>query len=865
MSSNNHPPKLPLRFFRWFCHPDYQEDIEGDLVERFEKRVRERGVFKAKWIFGWEVAGLFRPGIIKSIEGSNRMNQMGILKNYFKVSWRNMLRQKLYAGINVGGLTIGLLCFLMIFIYVQHELSYDKFFLNADNIYRIYQRQPTNSSLGTDLYGVTPAALPSTMMQQYPEVEFATSITDYSVLLKLGGDNNYLENCLLVDEQYFNVFQHEFISGNPQSALNNAESIVLTESLANKLFPGQDAIGHHITYWGRNAIVTGVIKDTPKNASIRFSVLISLHASRYYQQEVKKEKWDGSSYHTFFSLAPHANPELLQRKLTKLVEERWLHKATIPAEYIVQPLSNLHLGPNINEELAVKGNSTQLMLFSVVSFLVLTLACFNYVNLAIARSVNRAKEVGLRKVIGARKSQLIFQFISESVMMAFLALIFAVVLAVFLTPLFGNMVERPLELVAIENWSAIPLMIGAVIFVGIFSGSYPALFVASMRPVKALKGKAGTQKGGRRFQTAMIVGQYAVSIAMIICSVVIYNQFRFISQKDMGFEKEQIITFRAPGNDFNKVMPLLKSELLQRTDFLAITGSNHLPDDIGSSTFLFNDRTGGQIYRLRTDYDFLDLYGIELVAGRNFSAEYAMDSETNYIINETAASALGWSPTEAIGKQFTNEDGRTKTVIGVVKDFHTQSLHLPIAPLMIKVSDQVDYVSVRVRPDNLQATISELEKAVSQHTDFPFSYQFFDDHFYQLYKDDKHQGKLFGFFTILAILISSLGLFGLAAFSAGQRMKEIGIRKVLGASIRDIMMTFSGSFLGLVLIGFLIATPIAWFLADRWLQGFAYRTAVEWWVFAATELVSMLLAFATVSTQALKAATTNPVNCLRDE
>ncbi|MEQ9378253.1 MAG: ABC transporter permease [Imperialibacter sp.] len=862
---SSQPPKLPLKFFRWFCHPDYREDIEGDLVERFEKRVEENGDKKAKWLFALEVVRLFRPGIVKSIEGSSRMNQYGMFKNYFKVSWRNMLRQKLYAGINIGGLTIGLLCFLLIFTYVQHELFYDKFFPNADNIYRIYQRQSGNSSLGTDLYAVTPAALPSAMVREYPEVVNATSLTDYSVLLEAEDNENYLESCLLVDEQYFNVFQYEFIGGNPHTALRNAESIVLTESLAKKMFDDVEAMGQPITYWGHHAIVTGVIKDPPKNASIRFSVLVSLHASSYYLEEVKKEKWNGNSYQTFFSLTPGANPVLLQEKLIKLVNERWLHQATIPNEYIVQSLSDIHLGPNMNEELALKGNAAQLMLFSVVSLLVLILACFNYMNLAIARSVNRAKEVGLRKVIGANKNQLILQFLSESVMMALLALVLAVGLAVFLVPLFGNMVERPLELITNENWRVIPVMVGLVMLVGVFSGSYPALFVSSLRPVQALKGKPGSLSSGRRFQTAMVVAQYAVSIAMIICSVVIYNQFRFIVQKDMGFEKEHVITFRAPGNNFNKVMPLLKSELLQRPDMLGITGSNHLPDDIGSSTFLFNDRTGGPIYRLRTDYDFLDLYGIELVAGRSFSPEYAMDSETNYIINETAASALGWSPAEAIGNQFTNEDGDTKTVIGVVKDFHTQSLHLPIAPLMIKVSDQVNYVSVKVRPDNLQKTISELEKVVSQYTDYPFSYQFFDDHFDQLYKDDKRQGELFGFFTILAILISSIGLFGLAAFSAGQRMKEIGIRKILGASIRNIMVTFSISFLGFVLMGFFIAIPIAWFLADRWLQGFAYRTGLEWWVFAATGLAAMLLAFVTVSAQSVQAALANPVNCLRDE
>ncbi len=786
-----------------------------------------------------------------------------MFKNYFKITWRSLVRQKLYTSINIGGLAIGITAFMLISIYTQYEQSYDMHYPNASNIYNIYQRQETNFSLGSDLWAVTPAALPSTLMAKYPEVEGATSMDLYNTLLSCSNEN-YLEDVLFTDENYFDVFAHRFLKGDAGSAFEDKQGAIVTESFAKKAFGDKDPMGQKIVFWGnREAYITGVIEDLPSNTTLMFTCILSIRNSNYYLEELAKTEWNGNSYYTFFTLKDQTNIEVFEGKIQSIVDEHW-GQNNIPSTYLVSPLEELHLRANVNEDFGVKGNGRQIHVFALIAIVVLALAAVNYMNLAIARSVKRAKEVGLRKAIGAEKRQLIFQFLLESTFLSFLSLALGMVLLQAVTPLFGRLVERELSILMIYDLNLIPTLLVVALLIGLISGSYPALFMSSLKPTLVLKGKIQISGSGNILQRILIILQYVISIIMITLSIVVYLQMRYIDQKELGFQKDQIMTYEIRNRDVRDRIEILRQEFESNPLTSSITFSSHLPTNIESSTFLRNDRSGGNIYRLYADPAFLEVYELELLSGR-FLNEQDHEEKLNFVLNETAAKALGWTAEEAIGKQFVNEIDERKTVVGVVKDFHMHSMHIPVAPLMIGNKTHRRYISVKVQPENVQQTMAYMEEVITPFTSFPFEFQFVNDKFDSLYKEDMRQAEVIGFFTILAITIASLGLFGLAAFNVSQRIKEIGIRKVLGATMGHIVITFSKNFMGLVTLAFALATPLSWVLSDRWLQNFSYRIEVEWWIFLAAGVSAILLAFATISSQSIKVSLTNPAESLRNE
>ncbi len=859
----NNPPKLFLKFFRWFCHPRLQKPIEGDLMELYEERVQELGKKQANRKFIKDVILLFRKDIIKPADGTYRLNTFGMFKNYFKVTFRNLVRQKLYSTINIGGLSIGIVSFLLIFIYVQYEKSFDTFYPNTDEIYNIYQQQPGNHSLGTDFYAVTPAALASTLSEEYPEVKSATTIDSYATLIE-SAEDNYYESVVFGDERFFEVFKHKFLVGDPQAALSAPESVVLTESFAKRVFKDENPLGKEIKFWAGSAFVTGIIANPPKNSSLQFSMILSLNASKYYRAERVKDEWTGNSYYTFLTLKDQADPKDFEAKMVGLLEKYWAHTG-VANQYFVQPLSEYHLRANINEEIGIKGNASQLKLFSWIAILIIILASINYMNLAVARSINRAKEVGLRKAIGARKTQLVFQFLTESVFLSVFALLGALGITQLVLPIFGRLVERQMDLSLLYDLNLIPFLFIIVVILGIISGSYPALFMSSLRPVHVLKGRLGKQKSGGRLQKFLIVCQYSISIIMLICTLIAYQQMRFIQDKDLGISKEQIVAVRVRGSEMYKNIDVIKERFLNIANVNAVTSVSSIPTDIQSSTYLNVDRTGGNIYRLYADTYFTEVFEVELLAGRFLDASPPLEEEKNYVLNETAAKALGWTAQSAIGQEYINENDDRKNIIGVVADFHMHSMHMPIAPLIIGKREQLRYISIKIGNGNLANTLEHLQQITEEYSNYPFDYQFMDEHFDQIYKEDIRQGQLLGFFTILAMIIAGLGLFGLAAFEAVQNQKEVGIRKVLGATINNIVWLFGKKFLMLVSIGFLIAVPLSWFFVDSWLENFAYRITPSWWTFAFGGLFAIFIAFFTISSQSIKAALVNPVESLKDE
>ncbi len=860
-----HPPKWALLFLRWFCKPDYLEEIEGNLTELFEQQTIKSPV-KAKLQFCWNVIRHLRWEYLRGFAFRSSFSR-GMTFSYLKTAWRGLIKQRLYSTINIGGLALGLTCFITIFLYIRHELSFDRFHSNAENIYRVYQHNPGYAYLESEYYAFTPAALALTLRDEFPEVSSATITSETNGLFSVG-DAFFYESGYWADNHFLRVFDFELLIGNEERALELESGIVLTRSLATKMFGDKDPIGEIVTYRNRWEFeVTAVVQDPPTNSSLQFSFLLSMLANGQFQRDMREDQWGNNDYYTFLEIENLDRASALQKQLPALVSTYVPPNPYFERVYHIQPLTELHLESNFNFDLGLKGSKQYLVLFSMIAIVVLLLACINYMNLAIARSIRRAKEVGLRKVIGAVRHQLVFQFIGESILISLLALLMALVLTHFLLPVFGLWLDRSITFNIFTDPYLIPGLLALVAIVGIISGSYPAFFMSKLIPAEVLKGKLVGSPKGFKIQKWLVTLQYATSIVLIIGSIVIYQQFQFIKGKDLGYEMDRVLVISVFDRELMKKADEFKNEVLTNSNVLSITTTAELPTNVTSGTTIRHlgqsKGEGFNIYRARVDYGYIDVFGIELLAGRDFSLDFTGEDE-NYIINESAAKELGWSPSEAVGNQIRAHE--PKTVIGVVKDFHSHSMHMEIQPLLLMMSGgYFTYIAIKIKGEDMPETIASVEKVFKQYSPYPFDYKFLDQEFDQLYKADLKVGEMFAVFTTLAIVIASLGLFGLAAFTVGQRTKEIGIRKVLGASVSGIVSILARDFLKLVAFGFIVAIPLAIYTMNLWLQGFAYRINVEWWVVALGGLAAMVVAFLTVSLQTIKAAVVNPVISLKDE
>jgi putative ABC transport system permease protein len=793
-----------------------------------------------------------------------------MIRNYFTIGLRNLLRNKGYAFINIGGLAVGLACFIIIMLFVQHELSYDKFYPNADRIYSIYQKQSGNVFMRSDLFAVTPIPLAAVLEDECPEVAKAVSISDQHALVGVNNRHSW-EHGLAASPHFFDVLAFDFIRGNPATAFNDTKSIVLTASLAQKIFPNGDITGQRFRYEHDDTYtVTGVIADPPLNSSLQFSYIVNIHSLPWYANEMTRSTWQGNRVHTFLLLHERAEAASLQARFAGIIKKHQDPEGyadyTFQDEYFLQPLSGLHLQSGVNFDIGLKGNRQYIYLFSGVAFIILMLACINYMSLAVARSIRRAQEVGIRRAIGAQRFQIIVQFLGESILIAFFALLLALLLVNLTLPWIGSLLERPIVLDFFGNVWLLPALLILLIAVGLFAGSYPSFFLSSLRPIQVLKGKMKGGPAALRFQRVLIVAQYVVSISLIISSAVIYRQIQYMKNTELGYERENIITM--PLLDRPPVMQnyeTLVTTWKQHPAVVSVTASSQLPVNIASSTIINDDGNKDNdlaIYECSVNRDFLAVFGITLLNGRDFSSDVPTDEKDAVLLNETAAKALGWTPDEAIGKQFSN-DG-TKTVIGVVKDFHMHSMHLAIEPLMLRLNTFANYIAVKIQPGHEKEVIALLETSIKKYSSYPVEYHFLSDQFNQLYSTEMKMGELFGFFTIVSILIASLGLFGLAAFSAGQRTKEIGIRKTFGASAQNIVVLLTKGFIFLIVIAFVLSVPVSWFIMQHWLQGFAYHVTMPWWMFAAAGTLALAVAAFAISFQSLRAARIDPAKTLKE-
>jgi putative ABC transport system permease protein len=810
-----------------------------------------------------------------------------MFKNFLKVALRNLWKNKAFSAINIAGLSVGLAVCLLIVLYVKDELSYDKYNTQSENIYRVDADIYFN---GTQfISAVSPAPLVPTLMKDYPQVVQYTRLRNFGdILVRKDNQNIQNHNSVFADSTFFQVFSIPMIKGNRLTALNEPNSIVIDETTARKYFNSTDVVGK--TLYVDNSVnckITGVIRDFPPQSHFHFSFIRPMHDTYHDDQG----DWLSNNYPSFVLVRPGVTKASLQKAVDATINnylvkqlDQVLHMNANDLKhssnhfiYPVMPLTDIHLHSNKSYEFEANGNITYVYIFSIIAIFILLIACVNFMNLSTARSANRAKEVGIRKVAGSLRSNLITQFLTESVLTSFFSLVIAIGIAALLLPLFNQLAGKQMSVWTLFSTWLLPVLVALIIVVGCIAGSYPAFYLSSFQPVQVLKGNIAKGFKSSWLRSGLVVFQFFISISLIIGTIVIYNQLTYIRSREIGYNRDQVLVI-------NNTYALDKNIKTFRQDMLKISGvqgaaiAGNLPVETSySQNGWFKDPTldAKQVIILtdfNADQNYIPTLGMKMVSGRNFSTDFPTDSSA-VIINETAAKLIGFKNplTETLYRPsgYASNGGfasKAFRIIGVVKDFNFNSMHDKVGPLIIELSENYGRIAMRINTKNIPALISEVEKKWnSMGPGQPFSYTFLDADFNKIYNAEQRTGKLFITFAIFAIFIACLGLFGLVTYAAEQRIKEIGVRKVLGASVGEIVAMISKDFIKLVLIAFVIAFPVAWLMMNKWLQSFAYRINISWWVFALAGSLTIVIALITVSFQAIKAAMANPTNSLRSE
>ena len=807
-----------------------------------------------------------------------------MFKNYILVTLRNIRRYKAYSVINIAGLAIGMACFILIMLYIQDEFKFDRYPDDVDQLYRLVLDAVTPDGDNINTARTPPPWAPA-LANDYPEVENYVRFKTPLVSWLLGNEEQdkrfHEKGFYFTDPTVFEFFNFEMIQGNPNTALIDPQTLVITESMANKYFGTENPMNKVLrldnTYDFR---VTGIMKDVPRNSHITFDFLASF--STLSAQAI----YGGTNYatfqatglfpdvYTYLRLTKDFSASDFEKKFPEFLDRyvgNQIRRLNIEMRPYLQPLSKIHLHSNLDAELQANSNISYIYIFSAIALFIILLACINFMNLATARSANRAQEVGMRKVLGAYRGQLIKQFLGETIVLAFISLIIALVMVNVMLPFFNLLSGKQLRLV-LTDFGLMAGFMAIVVFVGIVSGSYPAFFLSNFQPVVVLRGSSKTATGHSWLRRILVVGQFAISIIFIISTGIVYKQMNFIQHKNLGFEKERVVVIPLGDPRARQIYMSFKNLALQNPDVLALTACNNMPG--GLMGMLFFQPEGVQpgenisIEHLIVDHDFIKAFGIELVSGRDFSLSFPTDTFSAFILNETAIEQLGWKDTP-LNRQIHIGNFKQGRVIGVVKDFHVKSLHQRIEPLMIHIAtnkDQLHYLAIKMSGANLVQTLDFLKECWRQvYPHDPFIYSFLDDDFDSLYRTEELRGNILASFSLLAIIIACLGLLGLASFTSEQRTKEIGIRKVLGASESSIVFMLLREFAQWVIIANIFAWPVAYYAMSRWLNNFAYKTHLSLFIFFASGALALIVALLTVGTQALKAAMANPVEAIKYE
>jgi len=863
------PPKPFLRFFRWFCHPKLLKFIEGDLMELYQERVKESGKRKADIQFITDVLLLFRPGIIKPTEGHQNLITFGMLKNYFKVASRSIVRQKVYNILNVAGLATGIAAGLIIATHIREELSYEKSFSGYENIYRIHREGWAKSS----------PLLAEEIKEFIPEIESIARFSLYGTLVVNTDANNPGEvTGYYADSTILNLFQLKLVEGdsNPLAA---AGTVVITRQMAKRYFGEVSPIGKILKFDNQKEFpVTAVMEDLPGNTHLKFDYLISMPT--FYLDVpadwVSKRGW--MTMFTYARIKEDAFPKVLER-MPQFIRKYYvghpeIEKMVESKAWQLMPLKEIHLHSHLENEMQPNSDIAYLYIFIGVELLILIMASVNFMSLFTTQAIKRIKEVGMRKIMGARPIQVMLQFLTEVLLLTSSAVVFAIVIYSLALPYYNNLSGRTLAFVRILEYNNLVTIGIILLLVIVISGLYPALFIAHFKAGSFLKESKLPSSLPNRIRNSLVVFQFFVSISLVAASLLIQQQLNLMKNRDLGFDKDQVVNVKLYGHLWWRTFSetdVVKNEFLKNPDILAVGRAGSV---IGERLSMETVVPAGKdpdldkiptVRVLRIDDGYLDVMNIELADGRNFSREF--NDTASYIINEKAAKLFGFtSPTNESLDNFSRNHRKGK-IVGVVKDYHFASLHDEIEPLIIEYEPgATSYLTLKIRAGKTKEALAAIRNTVQALAPNSFfSYEFLDDRLNAIYKPEDNMGKVLQFFSLLAITIACLGLLGLTAYTVERRTKEIGIRKVLGANLSAIILLISSRFLRLVLLGFAMAIPITWYAMDKWLNNFAYKIEMEWWVFVGSGLAVLVMAVLITGFHSIKAAAANPVDSLKTE
>lgn len=870
--SKKQPPKLAKRFFQWYCNPQLEEQILGDLEEQFEEDLKDYGYKKARRRFWWSVIRFFRKDIIKPANGG-KLNYYSMIKNDFKAAFRVIKKDRFYSTINILGLTSGFVIALLILIYVRYEQSYEDYNPNAEKIVRItmdYLDGETIIDQDCDTYH----ALGPMIKEEFPEV------TDFARAFGLDGTEVEVQNqwyrernVYAADPSFLSMFGYSLIEGDEKTALQNANEVVLTESTAKKYFGKTDVVGEQINLFSSSIKVVGVVNDPPPNTHLKFSLLLS-YVSMKKQLDKRKDAWGSNDTFTYLELESPDKFGAFQSNLSTL-SDRLQREDLLPDERVIgQKIKDIHLYSHKSFEAEQNGNAKLVFFLLGVALLIIIIALLNYINLSTAKAMDRAKEAGIRKVVGSSTGQLRVRFFIESVLLNLMAGCFAILVIWLAFDSYKNMSGLP-ENLEILNDPAAWLMLGTLIFVSIIlSGIFPAFILGSLKPITVLKGKFSHSKSGTWMRKALVITQFAIAIFLLIQTFTASEQLQYMIQKDLGINPNKVIVMNAPTEvKSNDEYGVLKNAIEQRTSFMKVGLSSTVPGlpttFMGSTTNIQLDEETRDLknnfYIYLVDTSFMSTLDMEVIAGSGF--EEKSNFKYPFIVNEEALRIWGISKPEDVIHKKATFWGREQTLTGVVKDFHQLGAKEDILPMIfINWAESPDYISVRLANGNVLDQVAELEEIYTDHfPNSPFESFFLDQNFDAQYRADRQFQQVFTILSGFAILITCLGLFGLASFTVAKRTKEIGIRKVLGASVSQIVGLLSKDFIALVGVSTIIAIPITWLLVQNWLSQYSFRIEVSFWIFLLPIILVLSIAFVTVFSKAFQAASINPAESLMDE
>jgi putative ABC transport system permease protein len=883
MQRHHHPPRLARKFLLKFLRDDIAEEVLGDLDEKFDVVVKRRSPRRAKINYWFQVFNYLRPFAIRKSKPAYS-NHYDMLQNYFKIGWRNMTRQKMYSLIKVGGFALGIAACILIFLYIKDELGYDRHFPDKDRIFRIVVTYKDDTLTENSIWFQAPFA--GAIKEDYPDIEKVGRLLPVP-LFGAGSnevrradkqENFYEEGFTYADQELLDILSIPFIQGSPVQALASPNTIIISKRKAEKFFPGEDPIGKILVLNNNNDrsfTITGVYDNFPATSHLQYDFIMTLKGVNFYPGE--QTNWGATNYPTYVLLRQGVDPTEFEKKLYGTVEKYWLptqlaggmvnaREIAKRISFRAQPITDIHLRSEQIDDRLIHGDIRFIWLFGAVAIFILLLAIINFVNLSTAKSANRAKEVGIRKVVGSVRAYLIRQFLTESLLYSMLSFSIGLFLAWALLPFFNSLAVKSLVFPWTEWW-LLPIVLGAMIVVGIFAGLYPSFYLSAFTPIQVLKGNLSRGSKTSKMRSALVIFQFTTSIILIIGTFIIFRQMNFLLNKKVGFDKEQVVLIHGT-NTLGKQVTTFRDALAELpgiqsaaiSDYLPIAGTKRNGNTFWKEGKIQIDRgVSGQ--RWIVDHQYVETLGIRIVDGRNFSATIASDS-TGVVINQAMAKELGLA--NPVGQRITN--GELFTVIGVVENFNFESMREDIGPLMMELGLSPSIVSVRASTHDISQVLESINSAWKKFSPHQsIRYTFLDDSFALMYEDVQRTGRIFTTFAVLAIIVACLGLFALSAFMVEQRGKEVSIRLIMGASVRNIFYLLTNNFFVMIIVSLAIAIPISWYFMEKWLKDFAYKITITWEVFVLSGAIVLVIALVTISYQSVKAALVNPVRNLRSE